>query len=312
MLKSEKFYVKSDAMKLDNGKSALDVFGIVKSVVRHKELDVVLEKKIIRDAKKAYDTAHPGKDVMIATEEDCKIALGEDFGEFWKARKEVEALTEECENCLSMDLYTALPATDKVHITLIAHTIYNRVLLTADIFDTEKGGANISDPINKFYTGKGTIKAMKDLLRPVFYKLLGEEGEYFYAIKVKNSDFSDNDIKHFLANFGGMPKREIKGSEKKGYSYGAYTWIDKSNDKKVQLKAFTDLCAVVLDNSDKHTVVKPEKTESEYTVAGAKTVAEVEAEQKKAEKKSAKKSEKKSKKKSEKPVEKAEEKKENK
>lgn len=307
MIKSEKFYVKSDAMKLDNGKSTLDVFGIVKSVVRHKELEVALEKKAIRDAKEVYEMAHPGKDVMTASEEDCCVALSVDFGEFWKARKEVEALSEECDNCLSMDLYTALPATDKVHITLIAHTIYNRVMLTSDIFDTEKGGANISEPIKKFYTGKGTIKAMKDLLRPVFHKLLGEEGEYFYSIKVKNSDFSDTDIKHFLANFGGVPKREVKGSEKKGYSYGAYTWIDKSNDKKVQLKAFTDLCAVILDNSDKHTVVKSEKTESDFEKAGAKTTAEVKAEEEK--KAEEKKSVKKSEKKSEKPVEKAEEKK---
>lgn len=306
MLKSEKFYVKSDAMKLDNGKSALDIFGIVKSVVRHKELEVAIEKKAIRDAKEVYKMAHPGKDVMTASEEDCRIALGVDFGEFWKARKEVEALTEECENCLPLDNYTSLSNTDKVHIVLIAHTIYNRVLLTSDIFDTEKGGANISEPIKKFYTGKGTIKAMKDLLRPVFHKLLGEEGEYFYSIKVKNSDFSDTDIKHFLANFGGVPKREVKGSEKKGYSYGAYTWIDKSNDKKVQLKAFTDLCAVILDNSDKHTVVKPEKTESDFEKAGAKTTTEVKVEEeKKAEKKkSVKKSEKKS-------ENKAEEKKEN-
>lgn len=282
MIKSEKFYTKSDAMKLDNnGKSTLDVFGIVKSVVRHKELEVALEKKAIRDAKEMYESAHPGKDVMTASEEDCRIALGVDFGEFWKARKEVEALTEEVSNCLPLDDYTSLSNTDKVHITLIAHTIYNRVMLTSDIFDSEKGGANISEPIKKFYTGKGTIKNMKDLLRPVFYKLLGSEGEFFYSIKVKNSDFSDTDIKHFLANFGGIPKREVKGSEKKGYSYGAYTWIDKSNDKKVQLKAFTDLCAVVLDNSDKHTVVKPEKTESNYVITGGKTVAEVEAEQKK-------------------------------
>lgn len=281
MIKTNKFYVKSDAMKLNNGKSALDVFEVVKSVVRHKELEVTLEKKVIRDAKELYETAHPGKDVMTATEEDCRVALGVDFGEFWKARKEVETLKEECENCIPTDVYTALPVADKVHIILMAHTIYNRVQLSADIFDTGNGGADISEPIKKFYTGKGTIKAMKDLLRPVFYKLLGEEGQYFYGIKVKNSDFSDNDIKNFLANFGGMPKREIKGSEKKGYSYGAYTWIDKSNDKKVQLKAFTDLCAVILDNSDKHTVVKPEKTESDFEKAGAKTTAEVKAEEKK-------------------------------
>lgn len=281
MIKSEKFYVKSDAMKLDNGKTTLDVFGIVKSVVRHKELEVALEKKAIRDAKEVYEMAHPGKDVMVASEEDCRVTLGVEFGEFWKARKEVEALTEECDNCLSLDNYTSLSNTDRVHIVLIAHAIYNRVLLTSDIFDTEKGGANISEPIKKFYTGKGTIKAMKDLLRPVFHKLLGEEGEYFYSIKVKNSDFSDTDIKHFLANFGGVPKREVKGSKERGYSYGAYTWIDKSNDKKVQLKAFTDLCAIVLDNSDKHTVVKPEKTESDFEKAGAKTTAEAKAEEEK-------------------------------
>lgn len=303
MIKTNKFYVKSDAMKLNtDNKSTLDVFGIVKSVVRHKELEVALEKKAIRDAKEMYESAHPGKDVMTASEEDCRTTLGVDFGEFWKARKEVEALTEEVSNCLPLDDYTSLSNTDKVHITLIAHTIYNRVMLTSDIFDTEKGGVNISEPIKKFYTGKGTIKNMKDLLRPVFYKLLGSEGEYFYSIKVKNSDFSDTDIKHFLANFGGVPKREVKGSEKKGYSYGAYTWVDKSSDKKVQLKAFTDLCAVILDNSDKHTVVKPEKTESNYVVAGGKTVAEVEAE---SEKKSTKKSEKSV----EKPVEKSAEKK---
>ena len=98
MLKSEKFYVKSDAMKLDNGKSALDVFEVVKSVVRHKELEVAIEKKAIRDAKEVYKMAHPGKDVMTASKEDCRISLGVDFGEFWKARKEVEALSEECDN----------------------------------------------------------------------------------------------------------------------------------------------------------------------------------------------------------------------
>lgn len=310
MIKTNRFYVKSDAMKLDNGKSALDVFGIVKSVVRHKELEVALEKKAIRDAKEVYEMAHPGKDVMAASEEDCRVALGVDFGEFWKARKEVEALTEECENCLSLDNYTSLSNTDKVHIVLIAHTIYNRVVLDNSTFKYENGGVSLSDAISKYYAS-GSKKNMKEILKPIFHKLLGSEGEYFYGIKVRNSNFKEEDIRQFLAVFGGVPKREIKGSDKKGYSYGAYIWVDKSKDLKLQARALTDLMAVILDNSDRHEVVKPEKTESEYTVAGAKTVAEVEAEseQKKAEKKSAKKSAKKSEKKSEK---KAEEKKENK
>lgn len=300
MIKTNKFYVKSDAMKLDNCKSTLDVFGIVKSVVRHKELEVALEKKDIRNAKEAYEMAHPGKDVMTATEEDCRIALGVDFGEFWKARKEVEALTEECDNCLSLDNYTSLSNTDKVHITLIAHTIYSRVVLDNSTFKYENGGVSLSDAISEYYSN-GSKKNMKEILKPIFHKLLGSEGEYFYGIKVRNSNFKEEDIRQFLAVFGGVPKREIKGSDKKGYSYGAYIWVDKSKDLKLQARALTDLMAVILDNSDRHEVIKPEKTESEYTVAGAKTVAEVEAEQKKSEKKSAKKSEK--------PVEKAEEKK---
>ena len=285
MIKYEKFYVKSDAMKLDNGKSALDVFGIVKSVVRHKELEVALEKKAIRDAKEIYETCHPGKDVMIATEEDCRVALGVDFGEFWKARNEVEALTEECDNCLSMDLYTALPATDKIHVTLIAHTIYNRVVLDNSTFKYENGGVSLSDAISEYYAN-GSKKNMKEILKPIFHKLLGSEGEYFYGIKVRNSNFKEEDIRQFLAVFGGIPKREIKGSDKKGYSYGAYIWVDKSKDLKLQARALTDLMAVILDNSDRHEVVKPEKTESDFEKAGAKTTTEVKAEEeKKAEKK---------------------------
>lgn len=286
MIKTNKFYVKSDAMKLDNGKSALNIFEVVKSVVRHKELEVTLEKKVIRDAKETYETAHPGKDVMTATEEDCRVALGDDFGEFWKARKEVETLKEECENCIPTDVYTALPATDKIHVTLIAHTIYNRVVLDNSTFRYENGGVSLSDAISEYYAN-GSKKNMKEILKPIFHKLLGSEGEYFYGIKVRNSNFKEEDIRQFLAVFGGVPKREIKGSDKKGYSYGAYIWVDKSKDLKLQARALTDLMAVILDNSDRHEVVKPEKTESEYTVAGAKTVAEVEAEQKKAEEKKA-------------------------
>lgn len=80
---------------------------------------------------------------------------------------------------------TALCPTDRVHITLMAHAIYKNVQLDADIFDTEKGGVDISKAVQAYYN-KGSMKDLKDALRPVFNKLIGSEGDHFYGIKTKN------------------------------------------------------------------------------------------------------------------------------
>ena len=156
-----------------------------------------------------------------------------------------------------MDKITSLCLTDRIHVTLMAHAIYKNVVLDADIFDTEKGGVDISKAIQAYYN-KGSMKDLKDALRPVFNKLLGSEGDYFYAIKTSRSDFEEKDLRNFLATFGGTAKRE---TTKKGKDvvFGSYNYIDKSGNKKVQLSAFTTLCAVVLDNAKKHSVIKPEE-----------------------------------------------------
>ena len=36
-------------------------------------------------------------------------------------------------------------------------------------------------------------------------------------------------------------------------------WIDKSGNQKTQEAAFTTLLSVILDNPEKHVVIKPEK-----------------------------------------------------
>ena len=51
------------------------------------------------------------------------------------------------------------------------------------------------------------MKDLKNNLMPVFNKLLGSEGDYFYGIKTRKSDFSDEDLRNFLASFGGTAKR---------------------------------------------------------------------------------------------------------
>ena len=254
MLNTNLFYVKSNAVK---NEKAIDFFELTRSLVRNTELVNALKKTAFTKAKKRLEEDHTNIDVMTVDESMARSTLGKDTDEFLKARQEILDLREECGKCLPLEQVTSLCLTDRVHITLMAHAIYKNVKLDADIFDTEKGGIDISKAINDFYSN-GSLKALKDNLRPVFNKLLGSEGDYFYGIKTKKSDFSEKDLRHFLSSFGGNAKREIK-KKKDSVEFGNYNYILKSENRDAQIMAFTTLCAVVLDNADKHVVIKPEQ-----------------------------------------------------
>lgn len=265
MLKSEKFYVKTTGTLKDTNFKCYDY---VRSLVRNKELSVLLDKKSYKDGKKKLEDAHADIDVMTCDASIINQVLKNDAGQFIKDRDDVVALKKEIASLpITIDQVTALCPTDRVHITLMAHAIYKNVQLDADIFDTEKGGIDISKAVQIYYN-KGNMKDLKDALRPVFNKLIGSEGEHFYGIKTKKSDFSDKDLRNFFATFGGSAKREQSKSKKDGVEtikFSDFNYIDKSGNKKVQIAAFTTLCAVVLDNASKHEVIKPETTEENET-----------------------------------------------
>ena len=264
MLKSEKFYCKTNSLKDKN----FDFGGHVRTSVRNKELSVLQDKKTYKDSKKALEDAHADIDILTCDESIINTVLKNDAGQFIKDRNEVVALKEEIASLpITIDQVTALCPTDRVHITLMAHAIYKNVQLDADIFDTEKGGVDISKAVQAYYS-KGSIKDLKDALRPVFNKLIGSEGDYFYGIKTKKSDFTDKDLRNFLAPFGGSAKREQTKSKKDGVetiTFKDFNYTDKSGNKKVQIAAFTTLCAVVLDNASKHEVIKPEEEKKKET-----------------------------------------------
>lgn len=264
MLKSEKFFMKTTALKDKNFKFP----DYVRTLVRNKELSVLLDKKSYKDGKKALEDAHADIDVMTCDTSIINQVLKNDAGQFIKDRDDVVALKKEIASLpITIDQVTALCPTDRVHITLMAHAIYKNVQLDADIFDTEKGGVDISKAVKAYYN-KGNMKDLKDALRPVFNKLIGSEGEHFYGIKTKKSDFTDKDLRNFLAAFGGSAKREQSKSKKDGVEtikFSDFNYTDKSSNKKVQIAAFTTLCAVVLDNASKHEVIKPEITEENET-----------------------------------------------
>ena len=203
MLKSEKFYSKTNSLKDTN----FDFAGYVKTLVRNKELSRMQDKISFKDGKKALEDAHADIDVLTCDASIINQTLGNDAGQFIKDREEIIALKDEIATLLPIDNVTALCPTDRVHITLMAHAIYKNVQLDADIFDTEKGGIDISKAVQAYYN-KGSMKDLKDALRPVFNKLIGSEGDHFYGIKTKKSDFTDKDLRNFLATFGGSAKRE--------------------------------------------------------------------------------------------------------
>lgn len=257
MLNSNMFYVRSNAVK---NEKAIDFFELTRSLVRNTELANALKKTAFTKGKKALQEDHVDIDIMTVDESMARATLGKDTDEFLKARQEILDLREECGKCLPLEQVTSLCLTDRVHITLMAHAIYKNVKLNTDIFDPEKGGVDISKAINEVYSN-GSIKKLKEVLRPVFNKLLGSEGDYFYAIKTKRSDFDDKDLRCFASAFsGGNAKREYK-KKKDSIEFGDYNFILKSENRDTQIMAFTTLCAVVLDNADKHTVIKPEKVE---------------------------------------------------
>lgn len=256
MLKSEKFFLRSDCLKDKN----FVMRDYVVSMVRHKELEKALDNKAFKDGKKVLEDNHAAIDVLTCEESIIHSELKLEAGEFIKKRDEIIALKTECESCISMDKVTSLCLTDRVNITLMAHIIYKSVVLNSDIFDTDKGGIDIAPAIKAYYA-KGSLKDLKDALRPIFNKLMGSEGDYFYGIKTKKSDFSDYELRNFVASFGGNAKQETTKTKKNGITtetYNGYNYVDKSENKKTQISAFTTLCAVVLDNASKHDVVKTE------------------------------------------------------
>ena len=243
MLNTEKIFVKSNCVKKEALEAGFKPYDYVRSLVRNTELSNALNKKSWKDGVKALEDAHAGIDVMACDEKTINETLKNDAGQFIKDREEIKTLKKEVAGLLPLEKVTSLCTTDR--------------------FDTEKGGIDISGAIKKYYAN-GTIKDLKDALRPVFNKLIGSEGDYFYGIKTKKSDFSDKDLRNFFATFGGSAKRDSKKVKVDGVetlTFSDFNYTDKSGNKKVQISAFTTLCAVVLDNASKHEVIKSEESE---------------------------------------------------
>lgn len=226
----------------------------VRFAVRHSEYVKVTENKDYKTLKSSFETICADVDVLTCNETLIREKLSAiDAENLIVCRKEIIAIKEEIDAIgVNIDEYNALGTTDKVFIILQAHTAMPSIKLSTDILEN----IDMKTPVEKYYS-QGTLKGIKDIMKSIFTNIVGKEGELFYGVKLRNSNFSDMDIRNCLAYFRGNAKRTV--TKKDGAEiYGNYTWQCKEGTANAQAMALTNLFAVVLDRSKDYEVIKPE------------------------------------------------------
>lgn len=143
--------------------------------------------------------------------------------------------------------YNDLNSTDKIFLTLQAHTAVKSIKLDKSILVYD-----FSPLISKWIESGQGLSNIKKSLSKVFSNIVGNDGELFYPVKVKGGDIPDSDVRQFFGAFTGNAGRS--GKDKKGQ----YTWVKDYSEKKV-LTALTDLFTVVFESGNCQTI-KPEET----------------------------------------------------
>lgn len=251
MLKSSAIVISCKNHKIDKFDA---ICNFVRFTVRHNEYVKISENKDFKALKESFTSACADVDVLTCEESLIKEKLSAlDAENLINFRKEINALNAEITATgITIDEFNALSATDKVFITLQAHTAMPAIKLSTDILKD----IDMKTPVEKYYS-QGTLKGIKNIFRGIFNKVVSEEGELFYGVKLRNSDFSDSDLRNCLAYFRGNAKRTV--TKKDGTEiYGTYTWACKEGTATAQAMALTNLFAVVLDRTKDYEVIKPE------------------------------------------------------
>lgn len=252
MLKSEKIIVNTANHKNDKFG---EIVNYVKFLVRHTEFSMLLKNATYSELREEFDTLCADKDLHGLSKEELNkvITNKRDLEDFWKYESEFRCLKSELDNNpIKLADYEKLSEIDRTFITLQAHTNLKSIQLD-ESFVTD---ANLAKMVSTYYS-KGSMKSLKDSMKSMFYNAVGKEGELFYAVKLAKSDFTDEITRNFLANFRGTAGRTtIK--KRNVTNVSNYHYLHLETNKKVQIKALTDLFAVVLDSHNDLKIVKPE------------------------------------------------------
>lgn len=257
MLKSNAIIIGSKNHKSEK----FDVIcNFVRLVVRNYEYERMVSNDEYVRLKGLVEDDHEGINGLTCPDETVKeyITDNKDAKTFLDMRKEVNGLLDEIKSFgVTIEQYNALSDTDKVFITLQAHTAMPGIKLDKSVLE----GIDFKKVVENYYS-KGSLKGAKDTLKGLFNKIVGSEGELFYGVKLRKSDFADQDIRSCFAYFRGTAKRPV--TKKDGNeTYGQYTWVKKDGNTNAQAMAITNLFSVVLDREKDYEVIKPEESTEE-------------------------------------------------
>lgn len=224
--------------------------------IRNYEYEKLTTSDEYKRLKALIEDDHEGINALTCPEDTVSEYLKDTTDrQLWlDLRKEALSLKDELSKLPTLDKYNALTDTDKVFIKLQAHTAITAIKLDESVLKD----MDFTQAVNTFYS-KGSMTKIKDILKAIFTNCVGSEGELFYAVKLRKSDFGAEDIRSCLAAFRGTAKRPVDKEKK----LGRYDWVKKDGNTKQQAMAVTNLFAVVLDRDNEYEVVKPEETTAE-------------------------------------------------
>lgn len=214
----------------------------MESLIYHTKLKRLLNKRSFKEVETILHNAYADIDIMKENEKIIYEILKDNAkaNQFLNDRRDITNLQENCSELPSINDFYALPLTDRVHITLLAHTMYTYIVFDEEIFDMLLRRIDLSNPaLIDWDWGSKPPKDVKQLvwkLKKFLHKLLGQEGLFFYGIKIKKTDIKAEYIKHFIIEL---------------------------YKKRRHIEIFTDFCAVFLYSGKSKYIILNNTLESE-------------------------------------------------
>jgi hypothetical protein len=203
------------------------------------------------------ETSCEKKEIADLTEDEIKVILGnagKSGAKYITQKSELDSINADLAKLtVTKADYDALCDTDKVFVTIYAHTIVTGIKLDKSI--VEESMDAIGKMVKDFFK-TGTLKGAKVYLQNTFNKYLSTNGSLFYGVKMKKSDFSscEDDVRKFLALF-------LTGA-KQGKDT-TYDWTLRSDNINYVSNALTTLMGVVLSSRlDKWTTTASDNADS--------------------------------------------------
>lgn len=224
-----------------------------------------LKKRLFSFEEKITE-CYPSTDLLTISEDLVKKALSDKAEDFLAIRKDyLEMVVKVAETGVSSEEWGDLAPIDKINIELIAHMNVRSINLSENTL--KDSGINFTGikKIAENYLLNGNCQGAYNVLRPLIHNLLGgQNGQYFYGVKIRKSGITEKSVIGFLSSLvrdaAFLTKYDKKDKKRvvTGYDYSI------AGNKTKIVKAVTGFMAVILHN-DSVEVLKPSTEETQPT-----------------------------------------------